>query len=899
MVGMNIYLPNFSRRATLIIVGGISSALLIYWLTLNMLVDKNAIRDRVVAIIEKASYTVEVQGTSLSVFPLPKVTLKRFAVNNPSEASESYFFETSSIEIHLDLFSLMSGHPSVRHITLVRPSLSLERFSQTETNWNAVLSIFDQNQQFERARVFIERGSIYYLDSQDGREETVTDIQGQFFLEASQGIEANLGFKAYDRQGRFTMRSRSGQLVSLKQFQVNSETQLRFDNEFMDFNGTISRQPSKAVIFDGVLKAEAQKSRFWFERFSVSKAKEGAFTTLPENLPLRLEATLDTHIEKGRISIKELTLGDTSGTAEIGWNDRNNIADAEAQFSFSHLNADELLAGEEGNINAFFTLFLPKEVEGVFSANIKKLTFQKAPFADVQVTSSLGQSELNLNQVRATLPGNTKVFLFGIMKRDSRNMINFDGSMEMLGENAAQFMQDSGFERINLVPQAHSKFRARANLFVSNDRATISELRFQGGDFYMVGGVNVNAGGNHDIETTLRFRNVRLEPLAAFFAPLMAKRAPTDVEMLNRRLPWLSNIKRSTVLNLLFDDFAFGDRKGVRSQFIVSIRKDQVAFQKIDLNFEKSHVKGTALFDQTGEIPRIEANLNLSEYNLNSLMGSSVIKHPVPRGNILPVWSSEPFETSFLRGYNSKLALHIDKAEHQSFVIENLDLVGESKNGDWRFETLAGDIWGGQFSANANLDVTSVTSLSTAFQMSNIQVEEALKSLAGFEGVRGRASISSELSSSGVSPSDFAKNASGTVAFSGRDIVIRGFDLASLVQTIPAVRSVADVVNTVRIATLQGASSFSIVDGGFYFSQGTVGTQGITFRSRHAIGSFGGTIDLMRWMLNAAIQFKLISITAEEYPMVTVLFTDSMDNPALDIDTRSLEAWVARQKLLQ
>lgn len=896
---MKIYLPNFSRRAALIIFGGMSAALLIYWLALNMLVDANAIRNRAVAIIEKASYTVEVQGASFSAFPLPKVTLQRFAVSNPSESSESYFFEASAIEVHLDLLSLFSGQPRARHITLVHPSLSLERFSATEANWKPLLTALEQSQQFERARVFIERGSIYYNDAQDGREETITDIQGRALLDADQGIDADLTFRAYDKPGRFFMDSSSGKLVSFQQFQLKAQTQLRFDKDFMDFNGTISRQPSKAIVFDGALKAQAEQSRFWFERFSVSKAKEGAFTTLPENLALRLDATLDTHVEKGRVTIKEFALGDTNGTANISWNDRNNISDAEAQFSFAHINADELLGGEEGNINAFFSLFLPRDVEGVFTANIRKLTFQDAPFADVQVTSSLAQGELNLNQVRATLPGNTKVFLFGIMKRDSRNMINFDGSMEMLGENATQFLQDSGFEKVNLVPQARSKFRARANLFVSNDRATISELRFQGGDFYMVGGVNINAGGEHDIETTLRFRNVRLEPLAAFFAPLTAKAASTDVEALDRRLPWLGKLKRSMLLNLLFEDFAFGDRKGIRSQFMVSIHENQVSFQKIDLNFEASHIHGVASFDQTGEVPHIEANLSLSEYNLNSLLGASVVNHPVPRGNALTVWSSEPFETSFLRGYDSKLTLHIDKAEHQSFVIENMDLVGESKNGEWQFETLTGDIWGGQFSANANLDVSSVASLSTAIQMSNIKVEEALKSLAGFEGLRGRASISSEISSSGVSPADFAKNALGTLAFSGRDIVIRGFDLASLVQTIPAVRSVADVVNTVRIATLQGASSFSIVDGGFYFSQGTLGTQGITFRSRHAIGSFGGTIDLMRWMLNAAIQFKLISIASDEYPMVTVLFTDSMDNPVLDIDTRSLEAWVARQKLLQ
>ncbi|MBY0354423.1 MAG: AsmA family protein, partial [Rickettsiales bacterium] len=384
-----------------------------------------------------------------------------------------------------------------------------------------------------------------------------------------------------------------------------------------------------------------------------------------------------------------------------------------------------------------------------------------------------------------------------------------------------------------------------------------------------------------------------------FFAPLFATAATTDAEVLNRRLPWLNTINQRIFLNLLFEDFSLGQRKGIRSRFVASLEKDKVQFDTIEVNLEGASIRGVASFNQKDDLPLLTTQLHVSDYNLNSLFGTGHIQHPVPRGNMVPVWSSQPWETSFLRGYDSKMSIQIDRATHDSFSAKNLSFEAESTNGEWSIENIKADMWGGTLQSNVHLDVSSVPTFTTSFYLTNIRLEAFLKSLAGFEGLQGLSSLSAEISSSGISAADFVKNANGSVAFKGRDILLQGFDLASLVQTVPAVRSVADVVNTVRIATLRGFSSFSIVEGGFYFSQGALGTQGITFRSRHALGSYVGSIDLMRWIIQAAIQFKLISIATDEYPAVTVTLKDSLDQPIIDLDARSLEAWVARQKLIQ
>ncbi len=892
-------LPSIRNRAFLLLMGVSAAFLFAYWAALHLFVDPKAVQERFEAVFQEALYSADIMESELSVFPLPKIILRRLTVNNPAESSESYFLEAPEIHVHFNLLSLLSHTEAIGKIRLLQPSLVLERTASDTANWQPLMDHLSRLQSTTQINTVIENGTIFYQDHIAKKEESLTKLSGSLTLDQREGFSAELAFLFHKRQGRLSIVSGQGELRSFQQFRFQTTAELAFAKDMLRYSGVLSRQPGQTVTLQGNAMMRSMQPKFWLERLFISKAKEGAFSALPKDISLVLDATIDSRPDAGRISVNKLQLGKSNGQAQVAWKRADAKIQTETKFSFNQLDMDEILSSKDRNLNAFFSLLLPKGTDGKFTLTAQSFVYFTLPFRQLQIAADVNEAELTLNQATAQLPGKTRVFAFGILKRDVRQLISFDGSMELLGEDALALMRDSGLQRLNILPLSGKKFRARANLFLAADRATVSEMRFQGGDFYMVGGVNVNPGSAHDIEATLRFRNVRLEPLLAYFSPLFSRSAPTDAKILNRRLDWLAKVQRSALLNLLFEDFLLGNHKGVRSQFLVSLQKDKAYFQKIDLNLDHSHVQGKALFDQTAETPKVEAVLDISDYDLNPLLGTSLITQPVPRGNVASVWSAEPFETSFLRGYDSALDIRIAHASHASFSIDNLELKSTSQNGEWNIESLKGTVWGGQFAIAGSMDVTSVSRMNATLQMTNLRTEEALKSLAGFEGVRGLVSVSAEVGSSGVSPSDFIKNMSGTFAFSGREIIIRGFDLSSLVQTVPAVRSVADVVNTVRIATLQGASSFSLVDGGFYFSQGTLGTQGITFRSRHAIGAFGGTIDLMRWMLNAAIQFKLISIVSEEYPMVTVLFRDSMDNPIIDIDTRSLEAWVARRKLLQ
>lgn len=897
---MKIDVSTVNRRPILIALAIIVGTILTLWLAVQALVNTDALREKAIAAIEQSTgYKMEIGSVSLSVFPLPSVTFEKVAILNAEESNESYFFTANAIKMRLDMAALIKGVTVVRAVDISQLQLNLELAESGKGNWLPAYALLDGVSAQSVRQITLHGGAVHFINLAQNEEKDVKDIRGMIRLDAQGVPNGNFAFTAFDQAGELKLASSGGQVSSANDFSFKTEAELRFGAEFVKFAGDVSRASGKRMVLNGQLLAEAQSTRLWLERMSNAKAKEGAFSIFPESLPLRLDMTMNTSPVKGEIRLKNLTLGESAGAAAIVWLEAGEGINAKGSFNVATLNADQLLGEKNGNLNAFFSLFLPPDVEGEFNVGIKRLIYKGAPLTNAAVTARLTQGEMNINQFTGAMGGKSRGFLFGIMKRDARGKINFDGSAEILGEDAASFLQDSGFDKVNLIPQAHSKFRARSNIFLSDDRGTFSEIRFQGGNFYMVGGVNMNAGGKHDIEVTMRLRNVRMEPLAAFFAPITAKAATTDAQLLDRHLPWLSQLDKKIYLNLLFDDFTLGDRQGARSQFILSMAKDKVDFEQIDVNFTESKLQGTASFEQSGEVPHLVANLTLSDYDLNSLLGPALVKHPVPRGNRSEVWPLELFETSFLRGYDSEMKIRIDRAKHESFTLENVNLAATSTNGEWKIDDLSADVFGGKLAAKISLDMTSVPSFSSAFYLSNMRVEELLNSFAGFQGLRGTANLTADISSSGVSAGDMIRNMSGTMAFSGRDIVLRGFDLASLVQTVPSVRSVADVVNTVRIATLKGASSFSLVEGGFYFAQGSLGTQGVTFRSRHAIGTLSGTIDLLHWLMDASIQFKLISIVNEEFPIVSVIFNDTLDSPLIDLDTRSLEAWVARQKLLQ
>ena len=904
MSKVTLYLPKPNKLLVGIVGGGFLLLLISYWSILHLLIDTNAFSTALLQkITETTGLTAKTQGAGLDVFPLPRIVLTAFTIDNVAESSNSYLLETKTVSFRLSIPDLLAGKAVPITMNMAQPDLELERISGTETNWQSFFKDQSLLNSLPLKHIVIENGSIVYTNGDDTTEirklNTVISIRG------SGDFSANGSLNVLGHDTRFQFASNSGYIKSPDNFSLDIASKFESGKENISYTGLLSHSVEQGWKSKGSLDVDLKDVNDWFGRFTEQDAEADIVdhNYLKDDMPLTATFAIDDDNEQQKIDIKKFQIGLSSATGEFSWKTGTSPVQATGEINFGQLDLDEILVGgktQQEAIDTFVGWLLPNNIDGQFRFKADKLIYKTIPLDKVKIEGSLAQGEMVLNQASAEFPGNTRMITLGILKSDTRGHANYEGNLELQGQDITAFISGIGYAKADIIQAGHQKFRARAGLYLSPDLTTISSMRFQAGEFEFSGGINSSPGKKYDTEATLVFKHARLDPMIAMLQPATQETQIGYSVTTSRRMKWLSDVDQRYSLNLLFQDFTIGTKKGKLTQVSMALQKDRMTVDKLDLNLDDIAVKGAFTVDQkrANSLPIVNVNLSMSEFNLADILTDHLIAHPVARGNTQNVWNVNKIDLDYLRGYIGKFDLRIERARHPNFDISDMHVTANAESsGDWTIDELSGGLWGGTLKASARLQALTVPTVTSQFYLVNVSADQLFNSVAGFQSLHGNVNISGEIETSGVNPRDFAQNLTGAMAFRGDNLVIRGFDLANLVQTVPSVRSVADLVNTARLATLRGQSTFTIVEGSFYADHGTLATKGITFRSRQAIGKFDGSIDLMHWTMNTALTFQLITIATQEFPTVTITAQDSMDNPSLELDTRSLEAFVGRRKL--
>lgn len=512
--------------------------------------------------------------------------------------------------------------------------------------------------------------------------------------------------------------------------------------------------------------------------------------------------------------------------------------------------------------------------------------------------ATLDGGELVINQAVMHMPGDTELLVFGIIKRSLDQSIHFDGSMELLGKRMLEFAHAFGFDKDKFITEHDGEFRAKASMFLSRANSVISSFKLQAGTLLASGGMTSSEGGDYDNEYTLRISGIKLDPFVPLLVPGSRKdMQKSDFEDIMRRLDWLDTISKRIKLNLVLQNYKLSKTPGRQSALHLTLEQGKFGFQDSEFELGGIVFSGSVGYDQREEFPLIKADMSVSSFNIEPFTARNLRKAPVPRGNFKTVWKEEFFSFSYLKGYNSDLDIRIRNVVHPELGMQNARLVATSQNGKWDIKSFRGDIWDGVVKMNGMLDVASIPSMTLSFSLENIESVRLFSAFAGHENFLGKLSLNGQLATSGISAHNWIKNARGTFVVLGQNMIVKGFDVSSLVQAIPSVRSVADVTNTVRVAMLRRHTSFALVEGGFYLDNGVFKSTELKLRAKHSIGVVSGEMDLVSWNMNCRIDFGLITLARGDYPSISILFTNSIDDPEMTPDTRSLESFIARKYL--
>ncbi len=876
-----------------------------FFLLVQALVDKQKISQQLLAGIESVTgYKAQAGNVALSIFPLPKVSIERLTVQNSPYSATEYLFVSEKVDITLDILQLLMGEVKLGTITMMRPVVELEVFRDNTTNW-AFLDHFSLSDLsfITPSAVLTKGGTINLTDNHSGqvREFNAVDID-MGFDETSHDVDMNISFSVLQREVKIKGIFEAKAFSSLSQYNFGLDLNIQEEENAIIYKGDFG-QGRDGLTYDGVFSVSIHNLTPWMEFFFTKEASDGIFKNLADEVPLKISGKAKAEGAKYSLTEIKIKSNETEGNGQI-ISDKYVYPQTQAVFNFDTLDMGGLVDPKrpisDESFNAFFSRFLPEDISSSLDLRMKKFIIGGIQANDVRFMSSLDGGEMVINQAAMKMAGDTELLVFGIFKKSLDRSVQFDGSVELLGEHMLDFAHTFGFDKDRFVTDHDGSFRVKASIFFSRANSVISDFKLQAGTLLASGGMTSGQGQEVNSEYTLRVSGMKLDPFATLLIPSSRRDVKkSDFEDIMRRLDWLDAVKTRTRINLVLQDYSLSKTVGRQSTMHISIEPGKIKTDETEFELGGVVFSGSLGYDQTEEFPKISADISISVFNLEPFAARNLRKSPVERDNFIPVWAESFFTLNYLKGYHSDLDIRFKKILHPDMPMQNARLVATSNNGRWDIKSFRADIWDGTLKVGGTMDVTSIPAISLSFSLEEIQSLGLMRAFANHENFLGSINLNGQITTSGLNALNWVKNARGTFVILGQNIVIKGFDVSSLVQAIPSVRSVADVTNTVRVSMLRRHTSFSVVEGSFYLDNGVFKTSELKLRAKHSIGIVSGYMDLTTWMMDCMVNFDLITLARGDYPSIGIHFTNSMDDPEMTPDTRSLEAFIARKYLRQ
>ncbi len=864
-----------------------------------LFLDADAIRKQAEKeLTEVFGHPTTIRTAEVSFLFYPKVLFQGIAVRNSDTASSDKLLNANSAEVDFSLLSFLEGRLEAANIALDGAYAEIEELTEGHYNIHMPAKAHGVFSKRLAASVLTFTDSrIHYTPFHGSGVYELTGVGGTASLKGSGKLHVDAGFTMNGENfevhvaGEETSRNPEDMVVNVK-------AGLFKGKESLNYEGEIGREKS-VFLAKGQLTLDTANLKDWMNLTDMKAKEEKLYEGVDASHTLKGGILINYRDKLLSFATKDLIFDQQSLSAQgqMALSDRTRfqINGHLAKLALQPMDAKEYTTA---SVNDLLKKLLPTHADGELNLTIDNLSYGKVKADKLVVNGSLLQGEFVVNQATLNMAGTTQVLLFGIVKPDANNNINMDGNMEIIGNDVQAFFSALNLDEHKLLANHEGAFRAKSNMYLSAKLSNLSEFRFQAGQFLMEGGVQYEPEGKINYTSSLRVRGGKLDSLARYINPTKTGvLIEGDYDTPKITLPWLHALQNRYQFSIIFEDFTLFDQPGSRSRFIVDVAPEKMAFRSVDLNVGDTRFTGDISIDQSDKLPSIIANFYLSDFNISSLFGHSFRKHPVDRENILSIWEDKPLNMDFLKGYNGRFNMKFGTIHHPSFESTDVSLDATIDDGVWNVESLKAKLWGGDLDLNGTLDVSSIASAKIEFRLKNILLQDMLTSTVDIDSLRGKMNINGRLDTAGISMNNLIDNMSANIVLLGTDIVVKGFDMAGLIQALPTVRSNSEVANTTRVALMRGQTTFSIVEGAFYIADGLLKTHGLTLRSKHAIGNLQGAANLINWAMDYAIQFRLPTLAVADVPELTMFFRKSMDDPLLQVDTRTLESFMTQRKM--
>lgn len=866
---------------------------------------------------ERTGIKLNIRGkVRVSLLPVPTLYLPGVELREAGSDTPAPSLTVEMVSIRASFESLFSGDPQAAGIVLERPVLEIERAQgDNRVHWGwlsgAVLPAMGQSPDTAFSMKIIEGRVIYH----NARTDRYVNIQNIYAHGASGGLpKAEGSFSLYGHALRFSVRAASEetadgmmpvhvQIVSGKKNTLRLEGAVNPKAETLEIKGKLSLDLENILAWT---QSKTEKEEKLIDQITNDFVQQDTQEAL---FPVSLSGEWEQAGTAVRLSnIQFNGLGSAgAGSVEAKWPDVPHIG---ADLHFSALNYDQwkLLfdalrpdmrssAGYPAGVDEAKNP-LPADIAATFKMKADQVYVGEQVWKDTRLSATLDHAAVTINQFNVALPGEAAVSLFGIISQGGTGSLRFEGNMEAQGKSLRQMLTVLDPSAAELPETGFGEFAVRANVYVASDQVRLSEADAKISDLHLNGGLVAYYDVNPRVEADVRLKNINFDYFRDAWREKQKAGGAEDFFLQydkGMRFNWLRKLRASIDFKTLVDGFTFMERDGSSASFRLYAKDGELGIYNVRLYYPGDVLEGSLSLDVKSEQPFFNVLLNSSELDT-----SYFSPNPDTETNAANVsvsqqrWPEGLIDMGWMEDMGGAIDLSIGTLKHRGKVFGSVKLQARLENSVLNLRSLTFNYWQGRCSMNGSLYGGKVPGIAVGFTLYSAELQDILQSLVGRDNITGKVSISGTLTTSGVNYLSWVSQSTADLILTGRGVNVSGFNLQGVADAVAVSRTSSDVVNNVNLALLKGSTEMSI-DGNINVRGGVVRTPGIALRSGSMIGNMAGEVHLVPWTMRLSSLYQFPAMTSETVPTMTIQIAGALDRPEMQVDTSSLEAYVAKR----
>ncbi|MDY0870804.1 AsmA family protein [Dongia rigui] len=494
--------------------GGILAVIIVLALVAPFFINLNSYKGLIAEKAKEATgRDLVIDGDiSLSLLPIPSVSVEGIKFGNAAEGSAANMAEIEKVKVKVALMPLLSGKAEVKSIELVKPTIVLEKLPDGKGNWEiapaggaeatetapATAESGGSNFDLSIEGASITDGTLVYRDLSTASEQRVENLNVDLSLDSLQGpFKATGGVTAIGMPLGFDVAV--GRLDPAQPMPINVTVKVEDANATIGFSGQADLKAAATAdqpIVTGKLTGKGDSVAKLIAVLSGGKPEEG---------PLAQAFAVDGDIVAGKSAadLKNFTasLGDMNATGSVVAK-MGATTTVEANLAMGRLDLDKLIPvtaadtaeaapAAAGAPAPAGTFSLPEGVNASANVAIDQVVYQGNSIDQVKLVAALADAKLNLTELSAQLPGAAKVKLGGTLVAQNGQPA-FAGGLDLNAGNLRALIDAFAKGAVDSVPGDRLRsFALNSRVTFTPTQVALSDLAAKLDATKIAGGVTV------------------------------------------------------------------------------------------------------------------------------------------------------------------------------------------------------------------------------------------------------------------------------------------------------------------------------------------------------------------------------------------------------------------------